>query len=78
MTREEFMREAEMEINDCWSRQRNRLMNLVQRAWAEGKRNAEINGVVGIVKDALNKLDITEHDPAVDGSLEDWTRSEQE
>ena len=26
----------------------------------------------------LNKLDLTEHDPAVDGSLEDWTRGEEE
>ena len=78
VTREDFMREAEREINDCFSRQRNRLMNIVQRAWAEGKRNAEIDGVTRIVRDALNKLDLTEHDPAVDGSLEDWTRGEEE
>ena len=76
MTREEFMKEAEREINDCWSRQRNRLIGLVQRAWAEGKRNAEIDGVTQIVRDALNKLDLTVHDPVVDGSLEDWTRGE--
>lgn len=76
MTREEFMREAEREINDCWSRQRNRLMNLVQRAWAEGKRNAEINGVTQIILDAVNQLQKPEI--AVEGSLEDWTRGEQE
>ena len=68
VTREEFMREAEREINDCWSRQKNRLMNLVQRAWAEGKRNAEVDGVVNIVKDALDKMNPAD-DPAVDGSL---------
>lgn len=78
MTREEFMREAEREINDCWSRQRNRLMNLVQRAWAEGKRNAEINGVTQIILDAVNQLNTEKPDTAVEGSLEDWTRGEQE
>lgn len=75
MKREEFMKEAEREINDCFSRQRNRLMALVQRAWAEGKRNAEVDGVVNIVKDALDKMNPAD-DPAVDGSLEDWTKDE--
>lgn len=78
MTREDFMKYAEKEIDDIFRSQRNRIMNLVMQGWAEGKRNAEIDGVTRIVRDALNKLDLTEHDPAVDGSLEDWTRGEEE
>lgn len=70
MTREEFMKHAETEIDDIFRSQRNRIMNLVMQGWAEGKKNAEIDGVTRIVRDALNRLDLAEHDPAVDGSLE--------
>lgn len=76
MTREEFIKYAEHEIDDIFRSQRNRIMNLVMQGWAEGKRNAEIDGVTRIVRDALNKLDLTEHDPAIDGSLEEWTQGE--
>ena len=76
MTREDFMRHAENEIEQAFRGQKNRMMNLVEQAWAEGKRNAEIDGVTRIVRDALNKLDLTVNDPAVDDSLEDWTRGE--
>ena len=76
MTREDFMKYAEKEIDDIFRSQRNRIMNLVMQGLAEGKRNAEIDGVTRIVRDALNKLDLTEHDPAVDGSLEEWTQGE--
>ena len=76
MKREDFMKYAELEIDNAFRGQKNRMMNLVEQAWAEGKRNAEIDGVTRIVRDALNKLDLTEHDPAVDGSLEEWTRGE--
>lgn len=71
MTREEFMDHAREEIDRAFSNQKNRMMNLVEQAWAEGKRNAEINGVVTIVKDALEKLSI-EKDP----TLDDWTAGE--
>ena len=76
MTREEFMKHAETEIDDIFRSQRNRIMNLVMQGWAEGKKNAEIDGVTRIVRDALNRLDLAEHDPAVDGSLEEWTAGE--
>lgn len=76
MTREEFMKHAESEIDDIFRSQRNRIMNLVMQGWAEGKKNAEIDGVTRIVRDALNRLDLAEHDPAVDGSLEEWTKDD--
>lgn len=45
MTREEFMKLAEQEIDKAFQGQRNRMMNLVEQAWAEGKRNAEMDRV---------------------------------
>lgn len=56
MKREEFMKYAEREIDNTFRGQRNRMMNLVEQAWAEGKRNAEIDGVTSIVKGVLDKL----------------------
>ena len=55
MAREDFMRYAEMEIDNCLVHQKNRIMNVVQKAWAEGKRNAEIEGITEIVKAALEQ-----------------------
>ena len=55
MTREEFLKHAEAEIEQAFSGQRNRMMNLVQQAWAEGKRNAEVNDVASVVKEAIEK-----------------------
>ena len=56
MKREEFMKYAEREIDNAFRGQRNRMMNLVEQAWAEGKRNAEIDGVSSIVKGVLEKM----------------------
>ena len=56
MKREEFMKYAEREIDNAFRGQRNRMMNLVEQAWAEGKRNAEIDGVTNIVKGVFDKL----------------------
>ena len=56
MKREEFMKYVEREIDNAFRGPKNRIMNLVEQAWAEGKRNAEIDGVASIVKGALDKL----------------------
>lgn len=71
MKREEFMKYAEREIDNAFRGQKNRMMNLVEQAWAEGKRNAEIDGVTSIVKGVLEKLS-EENEP----TLEEWTRGE--
>lgn len=42
MTRDEFMAHAKEEIDRAFDGKRNRMMNLVEQAWAEGKRNAEV------------------------------------
>ena len=56
MTREEFMKHAEAEIDQAFRSHKNRMMNLVEQAWAEGKRNAEINGVIDVVREAFDKM----------------------
>ena len=55
MTRDEFMTRAKAEIDEVFGRQKNRMMNLVEQAWAEGKRNAELDEITDIVKKALDR-----------------------
>ena len=52
MTRDEFMKHAEQEIEHAFRGQKNRMMNLVEQAWAEGKRNAEVD----VFKEAGSEL----------------------
>ena len=56
MKREDFMKYAEREIENAFRGQRNRMMNLVEQAWAEGKRNAEIDGVKSIVERVIEDM----------------------
>ena len=56
MTREEFMAHAKSEIELALGGTKNRLMNLVQQAWAEGKRNSETELITGILREAVEKL----------------------
>ena len=56
MTRDEFMKEANREIDQMLVTQRNRMIGLVERAWAEGKKNAEVSGIEDVVKEAIEKL----------------------
>ncbi len=53
MTCEEFIRIAQDEINEVTNAYRNRIWNLIERAWAEGKRNAETEAVTKIVESAV-------------------------
>lgn len=52
MTRDEFFKHAEQEMEQAFRGQKNRMMNLVEQAWAEGKRNAETD----VFKEAGNEL----------------------
>ena len=77
MKREEFMKYAEREIDNAFRGQKNRMMNLVEQAWAEGKRNAEIDGVASIVKGVMEKLSEEKNQEmyeGVDGKMypKDW------
>lgn len=53
MTREEFIRRAQGEVNEATNSYRNRMWNLIEQAWAEGKRNAETEAVTKIVESAI-------------------------
>lgn len=55
MTRDEFMEHARKEIDLAFSSPKNRVMNLVEKAWKEGKRNAEIDGVMGVLNEAIER-----------------------
>lgn len=56
MTRDEFIDIASEEIDQMLITRKNRIMGLVERAWAEGKKNAEVSGIEGIVKEAIDKI----------------------
>ena len=56
MTRDEFMKHAEQEIEQAFRGQRNRMMNLVEQAWAEGKRNAEVEVFTAAGNELLNVI----------------------
>ena len=65
MTREEMRENAIAELNSAFERYKNHVMNIVDRAWAEGKRNAETEKAEEIGKDILksvmDKLTRNEH-----------------
>ena len=55
MTRDEFMQEARKTAGRILKSKENGIMNLVQQAWAEGKCNAEIETLSGLINEALTK-----------------------
>lgn len=55
MTRDEFMREARKTAGKILESKENGIMNLVQQAWAEGKRNAEIDVISRLIDEAIIK-----------------------
>jgi len=56
MTRDEFMEEARKEIDRVLLTHKNRLMNLVMKAWSEGKKNAEYAHIDELGNDILESL----------------------
>lgn len=56
MTRDEFMKHAAEEIDAAFRGQKNRMMNLVEQAWAEGKRNAETGQIAEIVNGMVEEI----------------------
>jgi hypothetical protein len=53
--REKFMQEARLTAHRILEGKENGIMNLVQRAWAEGKRNAEVETLRAAIDEALDK-----------------------
>lgn len=57
MNRDSFMEYAEKEVHTVFSHRENALMNLIRQAYAEGKRNAEIDAMTKALREALNNLE---------------------
>lgn len=55
MTRDDFMKEARETTQAILQGKENGIMNLVQRAWAEGKRNAEVETLRAAIYEALDR-----------------------
>jgi len=53
MTREEFMKDARLSVHKMLEGKENGIMNLVHQAWAEGKRNAEVETLKQTVVEAF-------------------------
>ena len=75
MTREEFMKHAEKEIDQAFRGQKNRMMNLVEQAWAEGKRNAETDQVKEIGNELIESLKKSLMPPLSYRTQDGWTVS---
>lgn len=55
MKRDEFMDKAQQELDLIMTSRKNAIMNIIEQAWAEGKRNAELDEITDIVKQALDR-----------------------
>ena len=72
MEREKFMQEARMTAHRILEGKENGIMNLVQQAWAEGKRNAEVETLRAAIDEALDRREpkVTEDSRVI---AEPWT-----
>lgn len=57
MTRDKFMAYAEHEIDAVLKTHKNRILDVVYRAWAEGKKAAEIDALTETVRQALERME---------------------
>lgn len=68
MTRNEFTIYAEREIDAVINTHKNRLMDVVYRAWAEGKKAAEIDALTETVRQALERMEKKEQNDDTDSN----------
>ena len=66
MTRDEFMTYAEKEIDAVLKTHKNRILDVVYRAWAEGKKSAEIDALTETVRQALERMEKKEQNDDTD------------
>ena len=57
MTREEVMTMLDKQLDDAWKKFRNCIKDVIDRAYAEGKRNAglTVDEVTKLIQDAMDK-----------------------
>lgn len=70
MEREKFMQEARLVAHKILEGKENGIMNLVQQAWAEGKRNAEVETLRAAIDEALDRREPKE--PPKDVVYQTW------
>ena len=71
MEREKFMQEARLIARRILEGKENGIMNLVQQAWAEGKRNAEVETLRAAIDEALDRRE-PKVEPAEDAVYPTW------
>lgn len=71
MEREKFMQEARLTAHRILEGKENGIMNLVQRAWAEGKRNAEVETLRAAIDEALDRRE-PKAEPVADTIYPTW------
>ena len=54
MTRDEFLEHAGHEIDATLGNRKSHMLNLVEQAWVEGKRNAEVDTLKEAIEAALD------------------------
>ena len=57
MNREDFMLQTQATVTKIFESKTNGIMNLVRQAWAEGKRNAEVETLRAAIEEALGERD---------------------
>lgn len=73
MTRDEFMKKAHGITREILQGKENGIMNLVQQAWAEGKRNAEVETLRTAIDEALDRREAKKvPEDAVYPTWEEW------
>ena len=55
MEREKFIQEARKTVHQILGSKENGIMNVVHQAWAEGKRNAEVETLRAAIDEALDR-----------------------
>ena len=70
MEREKFMQEARLTAHQILEGKENGIMNLVQRAWAEGKRNVEVETLRAAIDEALDRRE--QKEPPKDAVYPTW------
>ena len=73
MNREDFMLQTQATVSKIFESKTNGIMNLVRQAWAEGKRNAEVETLRAAIEEALGERDHKQEQTcAVYPTWKDW------
>lgn len=70
MEREKFIQEARKTVHQILASKENGIMNVVHQAWAEGKRNAEVETLRAAIDEALDRREPKE--PPNDVVYQTW------